>query len=78
MIDPDYNPYDVLEELAIEMQRLNDRQMQVELFLKDLSVQHANIAKHLGEQNNDITKLYKELGNILNEIKQSSDSNSQG
>jgi predicted nucleic acid-binding Zn-ribbon protein len=78
VLNPNYNPYDLLEELAIEVQRLNDRQMQLERFLKDLSVQHANIAKHIGTQSNELTNIYREMGNILNEVKQSSSNNSQG
>jgi hypothetical protein len=55
VLNPNYNPYDLLEELAMEVQRLNDRQIQLERFLKDLSVQHANIAKHISTQSNELT-----------------------
>jgi predicted nucleic acid-binding Zn-ribbon protein len=78
VLNPNYNPYDLLEELAMEVQRLNDRQIQLERFLKDLSVQHANIAKHISTQSNELTNIYREMGNILNEVKQSSSNNSQG
>jgi predicted nucleic acid-binding Zn-ribbon protein len=76
VLNPNYNPYDLLEELAMEVQRLNDRQIQLERFLKDLSVQHANIAKHISTQSNELTNIYREMGNILNEVKQSSSTDS--
>ena len=78
MIDPDYNPYDLLEELAEEVARLNNRQLQLERFFQELANQHTSIANHLGGQSQDITELYKELGRLLNEAQQSTSNNSKG
>lgn len=62
MIDPDFDPLAVLDELAREMVRLNQRQLTLEHFLKELAEQNANIAEHLADQSNEINKIYYELG----------------
>jgi hypothetical protein len=78
LIDPDFDPLALLEELSEEVVRLNNRQLQLERFFQELANQHTSIANHLGGQSQDITELYKELGKILHETKQSTSTNSQG
>lgn len=62
MIDPDFDPLALLEELAHEMVRLNQRQHTLEKFLQELAVQNANIAEHLYDQTEEINRLYHVLG----------------
>lgn len=72
MIDPEFDPLRLLEELAHEVVRLNQRQQQTESFLRELSIQNENIANHIAGQSNELGDIYHELGKILNEVKQSS------
>ena len=75
-MDPDFDPLALLDELAHEVVRLNDRQNTLEQFFKDLANQHANIANHIGGQSQEINELYQELGRILIETKQSTNPDS--
>lgn len=76
LLNKDYNPYDLLEELAAEVVRLNDRQLKLERFFQELANQHANIAQHLGGQSQELTDIYIEIGRLMNEVKQSTERNS--
>lgn len=68
MLDPNFDPLELLRELSIEVVRLNERQFKVEQYLKELADQHANIAEHLYDQSTEINKLYLELGRRNNEL----------
>jgi predicted nucleic acid-binding Zn-ribbon protein len=78
VIDPDFNPYDLLEELAHELVRLNDRQNKLEKFFQELVEQHHSIANHMGGQTREVQKIYHSIGHLLNEIKQSPGTDSTG
>lgn len=64
MIDPDFDPLALLDELAHEMVRLNNRQQKVEQYLQEMSVQNQNIARHLAEQSDELTDLLIRLGKL--------------
>lgn len=78
MIDPDFDPLKLLEELAHEVVRLNQRQQQVEKFLREMAEQNANIAEHLAGQSQEIYDIYKTLGKLQFETQQSTSTDSQG
>ena len=71
-MDPDFDPLAILDELAHELVRLNERQTRVELYLQELAEQHANIAEHLADQSNQIYQIYYTLGK-MNEAEQSAE-----
>lgn len=76
MMDPNFDPLSVLDELAHEVVRLKKRQLELERFFQELANQHSNIAQHVGGQSQEITEIYNELGRILSETKQSTDADS--
>ena len=63
MIDPDFDPLRVLDEITHEVVRLGGRQIKTEEFIQELAKQNNNIANHLAK--------------ILNEVKQSSSNDRQ-
>jgi predicted nucleic acid-binding Zn-ribbon protein len=67
VIDPDFDPLAILDELAHEMVRLNQRQHQLEQFLTELAGQNANIADHLAEQSRALNEIYRTLGKMNSE-----------
>lgn len=68
MIDPDFDPLKILDELAHEVVRLNQRQQRVEQFLQEMAEQHANIAEHLAGQSQELTEIFRAIGKLQNEL----------
>ena len=77
MIDPDFDPLRVLDEITHEVVRLGGRQIKTEEFIQELAKQNNNIANHLASQADELSAIYNELGKILNEVKQGSSNDRQ-
>lgn len=65
MLDPNFDPLTLLNELAHEMVRLSQQQIKLEQFMQELADQHCHIAEHLAETQA-----------IIDEIKQSTKTDS--
>ena len=70
MIDPDFDPLALLDELAHEVVKLNQRQHQLEVFLREMAEQNANIAEHLSGQSQELTEIFRAIGKLQNDIQQ--------
>ena len=50
MIDKDFDPLKMLNEMAHEVVRLGERQIQTEAMLRDLANQHERLTRHIADQ----------------------------
>lgn len=50
MIDKDFDPLKMLNEMAHEVVRLGERQIQTEAMLRELAQQHERLTRHIADQ----------------------------